>query len=263
MQGKSIYIASVLIEKAMSAIIRVFTNEGFVVFADGRSTPVDPNEPPNDETQKLFDVSSISGPISMGIVGAAQIETADGLPVDLMRLFTNSADALRTANVVDFREYGQRLWELVKHELLAHHSGRFDAIKDGDDLLNVFVDGFMNGVAGSVRIHIFAENGGLIQEITLPAIRRQPSIHGADMLAKSMFEGDVLNAPTYSGSWGWAMNVDDVAAMACAYIHACGEAHNIEIEPFCRMIGGRIHGAVVGPTGFRWIKGFEPVDVIS
>lgn len=261
MQGKLICIHSVFIEKAMSAIIRVFTNEGFVVFADGRSTPVDPSKPVNDETQKIFDVSSDSGPLSMGIVGSTQIETADGQCVDVTRLFTDSADILRTANVVDFAEYGERLWGLVKHELITHHSGTFDAIKNGDDLFNVFVDGFMNGVAGSVRIHVFAENDGLIQDITLPAIRRRPTIHGADVLAKSMFEGDALNAPTYSGSWGLIMNVGDVTAAAQAYIRACGEARNIEIEPFCALIGGHIHGAVVALTGFRWVDGLRPVGV--
>jgi hypothetical protein len=257
-QGKSICIASVFIEKAMSAIIRAYTLDGFVVFADGRSTPVDPSKVVSDETQKIFNVTSISGPLSIGIVGTAQIDTAEGLCVDLTRLFTDSAGTLRSANVVDFGEYGKRLSDPVMHEIMTHHSGNFGAIEDGD-LLNVFVDGFINGQAGSVHIRIFAENHTLIREIEPLKPCWQPYIHGADKLAASMFIGNGMIPRTYSGPVGALMNSFSVTGMACAYIHACGEQHNIEAEPFCAKIGGHIHGAVVGPTGFRWIDGFKPV----
>jgi hypothetical protein len=193
----------------------------------------------------------------MGIVGKAQLETADGLCLDLTQLFVDSADALRTANIVDFREYGTRLSDPVIRRIM---DGNFGAKKE-DDLLNVFVDGFMDGTPGSVKICMFVESSKLIREVELLNICWQPYIYGADKLATSMFIGNGMIPRIYDGPTGPDVNIADVTAMACAYIHACGEAHNIEFDPFCKTIGGRIHGAVVGPMGFQWIEGFKPTNV--
>lgn len=78
----------------MSAVIRAYTLDGFVVFADGRSTPEGSDKPTSDEAQKIFDVSSDSGPLSMAIVGTVQIEASDGLCVDWAQLFRDSANTL-------------------------------------------------------------------------------------------------------------------------------------------------------------------------
>lgn len=260
MQGKLICIASVLSEKGMSAIIRAYTLDGFVVFADGRSTPVDPNKPVNDETQKIFNVSSVCGPLSMAIVGTSDIDTIDGLHINLVKEFRNSADVLREAIVADLDGYATILSGPV-HALVKQHSTNMGAMGNSD-LLNVFVDGFFNGIARTVRIRFFYQNGVFAEtEITFPDICWQPYIHGADNLATSMFIGNGMIPRTYSGPAGPIMSTHAVTGMACAYIHACCEQHNIEAEPFCATIGGHIHGAIVGPGGFRWIDGFRPVGM--
>jgi hypothetical protein len=40
----------------------------------------------------------------------------------------------------------------------------------------------------------------------------------------------------------------------------CCDPIAVEIDPFCKYIGGKIHAATITPSGFNWVQGYEPVQ---
>jgi len=52
-------------------------------------------------------------------------------------------------------------------------------------------------------------------------------------------------------------------AIATGYIRACRTSEALQIDEKCAEIGGHIHAATVTPKeGFRWVAGFEPLQML-
>jgi hypothetical protein len=45
----------------------------------------------------------------------------------------------------------------------------------------------------------------------------------------------------------------DALEMATSFINACSDPGAVEIDPWCRIIGGRLHAAEITQSGFRWL----------
>jgi hypothetical protein len=45
----------------------------------------------------------------------------------------------------------------------------------------------------------------------------------------------------------------DALEVATSYIRACSDPAAIEIDPWCRIIGGRVHAAEITQRGFKWL----------
>jgi hypothetical protein len=54
--------------------------------------------------------------------------------------------------------------------------------------------------------------------------------------------------------------------MVTAFIEACADLAAVEIDPYCRTIGGHLHAAEITQSGFKWLikpVAFEQVHTNS
>jgi hypothetical protein len=51
--------------------------------------------------------------------------------------------------------------------------------------------------------------------------------------------------------------LDDAIAFAVGYIKACSDPSAVQLDPFCKYVGGRTHAATITPSGFHWVQGLS------
>jgi hypothetical protein len=235
----------------MSAIIRCYTAEGFVVLADSRATSSN-QAFVSDNAQKVFDASGALGPLSVALCGTSALTSVDGRNVDLFSIALAACTNPNNQDVLCSQEYVQR----VANEIHATLDKTVDSDED-IDLLTIFLDGFLRGNPVSLQIHFPVKEGALKQPELGKDFPWTPYIWGADILARKMYYGSIEGPPTHPmrhQEW----TTDALVDIAKTYVKECGYALSIALDPFCATIGGHIHGAIVTPSGFQWIPGYEP-----
>src|SRR5262249_6568102 len=98
-----------------TAIARVYTNEGFVIAADGRSFNHKTQEPHNENTQKIFPIQvSADIQLAYSIAGFVEIGATTECPtLNLVRIVEDNCPDLNRNPPEQFRDYIGRLFERI------------------------------------------------------------------------------------------------------------------------------------------------------
>ena len=118
--------------ESMTAIIRTFTHDGFVIGADGRRTNDDGSI--EDCAQKIFPMASISVSLACSIAGITILgDEASQDAINLIPLIINSGDLLRSVATSDIHEYASKLEKFVEGDKFTARDLGF-AFADGGGL---------------------------------------------------------------------------------------------------------------------------------
>jgi hypothetical protein len=269
----------------MSAIVRTFTPEGFVIAADGRATNLNLSIQ-NETEQKIFPINPLCGPCALSICGAVDIASDDRshIAVDVQTTIRESVKALERRKIKNLLGYAVRLSRDVhtamKQAVLSgsvadyegYNCGLPEVGMQGHTITSIWLDGDSNNKPSSIAIRLFHENGILAE----PEVSPQDLMIGGHRIYGSILIADILFNPEnevrdYIGTtifqahrpkWMYCEDIRlaDAIDRSKRYIEACSDPEAVTLDKECARIGGRIHIATVTANeGFKWVPGFEPV----
>jgi hypothetical protein len=259
----------------MTAIIRTFTPDGFVIAADGRQTGSEDGSVLSDVMQKIFSVESPVGVFAYSICGVAEIPTDDNQQValNLDEQARLSADSLRDRKAKNLVGYAVRLsrpiWKALddvhRNGLVSSYPTDRQAFGErGSTICRIGLDGYEGKYPAAVTIRFFHDNGRLCQpEISRVQLSGLVGAHRAfvpsEMIGRLLWNYEFQNDPrlaAYRGPFKYAEDIalQDAIDRSKAYILACSDPEGIATDELCRFVGGHIHVATITQTaGFRWI----------
>lgn len=259
--------------KAMTAIIRTLTPQGFVVAADGRQTNADTGAVESDEVQKVFPITSTIGIFAISFCGAEGLTSIDtGEEISLPQLAMHCAKSLESRKTSNALGYAHRISRCMNETVQALglggpiHSGKSAQPnmpdETGDTICRFGLDGYeSNGRPVAIDMR-FYHVGGELQEpqVTL----NNPLYVGfhrayipCPIIANILWmsDGDQRLA-AYRGPIKYAneITLQDAVDRSKALILAHSDPEAIAIDDNSRVVGGHIHIAAIAFTeGFKWL----------
>jgi hypothetical protein len=250
-----------------TAISRVYTPEGFVIAADGRSLNKR-GEKLSDSVRKIFGVEHPNRQLAFTACGDAGVTDLQGNVS-----FEYASEAVRVMDELS-DSCPNSLWHFaveVMDKLLPRIVGAKEAYKifpDGYHVIEsetvIFIDGYYNGDPDTARVR-FRHYGAVGREtkgdVSTEMFRGEYECGSPRMIGMLQLEDAALAAfrPSHKKD---NMALQEAITVAHNRVRAQRDPIAVELDQVCRGIGGHIHIATVTPAfGFAWVKGFEPIDL--
>jgi hypothetical protein len=264
----------------MTAIVRTFTPQGFVLAADGRSFGTIDGAILNDAAQKIFPTRTLSGAFAFSIAGAIELVTDDRsqIAVNLADEARKSAESLENERIENLTDYAARFCHPIYRALNeAHKSGRLTNFPShetrvlgerGQTITRLLLDGYLGEYPSSVNVRFFHEDGEL-REPGIETNRFPTGFHyvlGSPQIVRLLWDSNDPRFSEYRGPKIYAedMTLQSAIERSRCYIQACSDPQSAAIDSVCRTIGGHIHIATITPSsGFQWVIAPLQVDRIS
>jgi hypothetical protein len=263
--------------RAMTAIVRTLTPQGFALVADGRCSNSENYAVISDEVQKIFPVTCPVGVFALCFSGADGFTSLDSgeqlkLPQLAMRCAT-SLEGRKCANAVGYAHRLSRcINEGIKEFSLGGsiHSGTSAqpnlADEFGDTICRIALVGIENipngKKASAVDLRFYHVNGVLRDPEVKPEtplliggyIGYSPSQIVGHLVCNRPKEDERLSAYRRPMKEPDEVTLQDAIEGATAFILAHSDPEAIEIDDKCRAVGGHIHSATITPDeGFQWV----------
>ena len=254
-----------------TAIVEAFTEQGFVIAADGRQLKND--KPFNDTLQKIFPISEGRTSLAYALCGAHLLTSDDtNEPVwDLAAEMKQGIKSLLVRKSQNLLEYAQRLsMPINRHLEQAKKSGAVTEyptqgmIDDNTSrIVVVLIDGYYNGVPSRVSVTFCHRNQTLAKpEVVRESLTRGGYIiHGSRAVKESFFSSDDMAFANYAKPTGMGerLTLAEATQVAGEYIRACSSPEALQMDARCAEIGGHIHiASITRRHGFNWVQGYEP-----
>ena len=257
-----------------TVIVRIYTNEGFVIASDGRKTRSEDQSILSDSAQKVFQAQSQANVIAYAIAGVAQLnpEGSDEVVFDFV------AEAEKAAGSIAFRKcknllgYAVRLCKPIYESLLdGYVSGRIPSLtadpksrpgQKGHTIASFFLAGFYDGVASHVCARFYTIDGKLADPEVLPYLIEpgKAVVYGPREIYYLMFETEDPRLSAYRRPKRRYDEIDLAEAIEISknYICACADPALCKFDG-CSGVGGRVQIATITPAGgFQWVPDFGP-----
>jgi hypothetical protein len=232
----------------------------FVIAADGRvATRTLPVQVLTDSQQKIFSLQNRTTTLAYMMTGLARSGSFD-IPTEL----SEQIRALAARSFADGYAFVHKLgFNMTRIMEKAVKDGRLSDIPDCDELppeekgrmLRIFPVGFYAGVPfwAIVSLYHDRENHRFslrYQDFELTQFRTVPL--GSTKI-EAMVYGDAQVDPRMLPYRQAADNAANALVRTETFIKACSDPLSAEIDPWCRMIGGRLHAAELTKDGFAWL----------
>jgi hypothetical protein len=246
-----------------TAIVRICTNEGMLIAADGLET--NPNlEPTQVDLQKIYPILNCSS--AYAIFGYT---IPGSRTINLIEEAKKSADLLEGTDFDDLALYAEHFsWPIQKLLQSKREDGSIPYFGPGEErgepgntILHIFFFGYIQGVASTVDLRFFHRNSipstPSITSVDMK-IGRPAWIRGSEVVAEYLFDSKDERFSAYRkcipDDWK-NISISQASEIARDYILACESDIGREVDNvICRQIGGRIHIAKITPSeGFQWI----------
>lgn len=262
-----------------TAIVRTYTNEGFVIAADGRKTKTQDGSVVvvSDATQKIFPVVGQAQSLAYAIAGTVQFtpKDSDEIVFDLIAEISNASQEFASRRSRNLAGYSTRLCRAVNARL-AHvqKTGKpfrypEDAVplpgEHGRTIAHVFLEGYSGAAPARVRARFCHEDQKLLEPeiITGELAAGCPMVYGPGDVTNLLFKTEDPRFAVYRRKTLLRrdMTMSESIEIAKSYIGACCDPEALKIdEKACSGIGGRIHIATItAKNGFQWVEGFGPL----
>jgi hypothetical protein len=252
----------------MTAIVRTWTPQGFVIAADGRSRGQDVIR--TEKAQKICPLESPIGSFAFCMSGVTELFNGDNeeTVVSLAEETRRAAEALRgqrTSNLMGLAAKLVRpgynalkdVWESINPQ--CYPSQPSLPGERGETIFRLWLDGYRGEYPESVSVRIFHEKGKLCEPAVLPEL----VLHGihksatpVPTIGKILWSDD--SDPRLSAYKGRAvfaedMTLGDALEHSRLFIEAHFDPKAMAIDQNCLEVGGHIHIATITPqNGFRW-----------
>ncbi len=256
-----------------TAIVRIFTGEGFVIGADGLETAEPGDAFVSDSLQKIFHVPGKDKQLAHAVCGIHRITSdKDGeILWDLHAQVQTTARALANARSATLYEYATRLSRPIHRALLmAGRSGKlaeYPALpvvpyRYGSTIAEILIDGYYRGFPSRAGIRFFHDKQKLCGPQISPKSVEELDLCGSRPIWNAFCDVNDKSLAAYrppcfhSPPWSLVESAEAIRG----YIQACSSPEGKEIDDEAhKVIGGHIHIATITPVeGFRWVPGYEP-----
>jgi hypothetical protein len=263
----------------MTALVRTFTPQGFVVAADGREYDPDRKVVISENVRKIFRVEDGYRHLAFSVCGAIKILTRDrtALAVNLVDIANDAAMMLADRKTRDLTGYAFRFSRQIYESLgkVCGHDGQclFPDLGEnelegemGKTIARLMFDGYQDGTPFSATIRLFHQD----EILQTPEVLAEPlrlGFHrmiGPPQLTHLLWNTDDERLAKFRGKFMYAEDItlEDAIERSATYLKACSDEQFINIDKSCCTVGGHIHMAKVTPArGFEWVKGFEPLPL--
>jgi hypothetical protein len=270
-----LWVGSQVVYIPMStAIAMVYTNEGFVMGADGRKRRSD-DVIVSDSAQKLFPIDQSGVHVAYALAGSVGItpsETDTTVVFDFVTEIANALPAAHASSAKTLRDFVVALCAGAEAKLsdLKANGGieklPSDELTGESVICRLFFNGYYRGTPSRV-FATFRHNNQIMQPTD---VSEQPLYSGSVFGYGSMVIAEMLGRSSKSGTWvdsyrfsprnARAVLRSEGIAMVKAHIMASSDPRAVELDPTpCRAIGGHmVIATVTRKDGFRWVKGHEP-----
>src|SRR5260370_22418112 len=249
-----------------TAIVKVYTKDGFVIGADGRCRQAETGVVVSDTAQKIFLIINPDRTLAYAVYGTLGITDASNqsVVVDLASAIHKSVSAMAQSPARhDLTWYVSKLWPPAYEALLRVSKNREigpfpDAPGDPGLIAHVFFWGYYRGTAAEMDLQFRHENQKIIRPRLRPSQRiKALDICGSLKVANSVISSDdprfaKYRTPATDLRNKKSLSLTDGIDIVQSYIRACDSDEGREIDSLCAGIGGHIHIALVTPSGFRW-----------
>lgn len=263
------FVCAKLLHKTMAtAIVRIYTEDGFLIAADGLMQDTSSFEEARRDVQKIFKIQhSLAFSLTGLILLASHRDEPHFVFTDSVAEAFNalSLESVRTlqefCNACAMRVQAQLEYFFDKRKVLP---GKDCPEERGTTIVEIMVDGYYRGFPSRAKIRFYHE-GNRLQTPEVTSVELYPEVpimKGVRGLGDLLLKQD----PSLSRYLHPLPPVRDsqrltvAAQFARAYIEACsGPEGRAMDETASRGIGGHIHMATITPSGFDWVPGFEPL----
>jgi len=258
----------------MTAIVAVYTTEGFVLGSDGRGswngTPLTTGTlaiSPTDDAQKIFSVSTPTCKLAYAVAGFVYNDTGT---FSMLRECESQSMASLRAGLICYdyvNDFGKKLQRRITKaiqdgEVEPFH--RRDGVSDEESytVCRITFAGYMDDQPcfKCARIRLSRDGGRLVHEVESVNIVNGNSVARGGAIAPQLaVRGDARFSAYSIGLNTPPTDLATAFTYARAYIECCSDPQAGSVDPICNIIGGRVQIAKITPAnGFEWFSGFEP-----
>lgn len=275
-----------------TALAYLFTEEGFVIAADGRNTLISKKgrEVDSNKAQKIFPIHSTDRQAALSFTGRTTLyDQADDHKVfDFPLEFNRAAREVQPEITKSAEEFLSRLCSLVQERLesavqnigigiLPSRRGRGDPSEH--NIIAIHLDGYFVGRPARASANFYhiqqklAWDMDFVQHTLRCPKRYWTRLLGSDKIVSLLFNTEDARLLRYrtepcrrvAAIWrdsSLTITLQDAIEVGRNYIAACSDESLIEIDPEnCQGIGGHIHIATITQQGgFAWVPGYEPAQ---
>jgi hypothetical protein len=269
-----------------TAIVRIYTSEGFVIAGDGRARD-ETGRILTENQQKVFPIVDSNRALCYSMNGMPRVynpaDQGETL-VDLVAQADQSGKSLQAGNPANLNSYARKFCRMLRNSLHAANRKNETTVRlfptlnpyqsepGSHVILYVYFDGYYKGIPGQVDAIFFHRNQTVASPDVSKNLNLQPSykVHGSLLVANSLLTPTF--DPRLSAYRTAAMSkplsqitLAEAVEIAAQYIRACDSEIGREIDPVLAPgIGGHIHIATITPNhGFEWAQGYEPVQPVA
>jgi hypothetical protein len=183
-----------------TAIVRTYTDDGFVVASDGLVRLSDNGKILDEAGQKIFSFGTAKS-LAFSFTGSIQLgsEHEVGGAFDFIEAFSTAVQARSTTRGRTLADYAQRISravhdslkkaQLAKNILFTSEPSEARA-EGGFTIATALIDGYFSDSASRVEIHFLHDDQQLAYPEVFPIqITTQPSVHGSPEVAR-LFQTD-------------------------------------------------------------------------
>lgn len=241
------------VEPMSTAIVRIYTHDGFVVAADGRKMNGLTGAVAGDNEQKVFQVSHPSGSMCCAFAGNVQLthKGTERVGFDYRVETLRTAEALASIRAKSLFHYTSVLAAELIRSVRTFETNPYT----GDDSTHIFIDGFFAGHPKRTKITIHGQDFDAlevsVQDLYLGKVLGYGSQPIMDVLFGKTEKGQLSS---YREKCRTATNLSEAIDVALNVVRAHADPVALLIDPHtCAAIGGHIHvGTVTPQTGFGW-----------
>src|ERR1700685_59507 len=266
-------------DSRMTAFATVYTTDGFVIAADGRSRAQDPDPTKitadmkerhdREDRRKIFCIAEPDKTLAYAFMGTV---ANDEKTFDLYEETNRQSKLLSSRQFDTCYDYAYKLAFGLKRAFNdARKDGRLDAWYGNEDLdeednliARMMLVGYFHGKPSWIVAEFRSfDNRAKLQVQPIPEFTPGGYMTaGGKLMPKLLFQDKDSRFAEYITPTGPDTTMERGAHFARAFIEACSTPLAAELDPICKSIGGHIHIAAVTLTdGFKWIvppKNLEP-----
>lgn len=237
-----------------TAIISIYTKEGFVIMADGLDCDQDTYKVNRDSVQKIYPIKYRDDTLACSFTGTDRIQANGSADVtyDFVRETVASAALMADTRFDDLINYV----EALKQRLIQIPESARKALSTYDSArqeTTIFVEGYFDGRPRRTALTIPHDGRP-------PDLSGGPATAGMPVGAYSMKVRDAALNPAsplakYRSEWSDIRTLDDARESAWRLMAALLDPEAHKIDSKCKAMGGWTHMATITPAdGFRWVK---------
>jgi hypothetical protein len=249
-----------------TAIFGSYTQEGFVVAADGRAVNSDDPSKVKNWEQKIFDISGNGNHIACSFSGNIELtpEQSEDVVFDFRKAIVEASKDRSDPGSMDLHGYALRLSrtvnELLDETRASGNMAKFDTppvhtTPEGSMIALAFLEGYYNGTPQRVDVKFWHKDQKLLE----PQIVKQPValslrlIVGPPEICRLLFFTYDPRFAAYRRNKSGIPTLAEQVEICKKFILACTDPEAIKIDAGCSGIGGHIHVATITASdGFSW-----------